>query len=64
MSVRAATAHGITQKEFGAAIAAATHGKRATPLVELGEAAAFVACGRAAAMTGMVANLTGGEIVD
>ena len=34
------------------------------PAVELGEAAAFVACDRAAAMTGIVANLTGGEIVD
>lgn len=43
---------------------AATHRKRATPLVELGEVAAFVACDRAAAMTGTVANLTGGEIVD
>jgi len=32
--------------------------------VELGEAAAFVASDRAAAMTGRVANLTGGEIVD
>ena len=50
-------------KEFRAAIAA-THRKRATPLVELGEVAAFVACDRAAAMTGTVANLTGGEIVD
>ena len=49
---------------FRAAIAAATHRKRATPLVELGEVAAFVACDRAAAMTGTVANLTGGEIVD
>ena len=51
------------KRNLGPAIAA-THGKRATPLVELGEAAAFVACDRAAAMTGMVANLTGGEIVD
>jgi hypothetical protein len=51
------------KRNFGPALAA-THTKSATPMVELGEAAAFVACGRAAAMTGMVANLTGGEIVD
>ena len=63
LSVRAATAHGITQRNLGPAIAA-THRKRASPLVELGEAAAFVAGDRAAAMTGRVANLTGGEIVD
>ena len=44
------------ERNLGPAIAAATHRKRATPLVELGEAAAFVACDRAAAMTGMVAN--------
>ena len=62
-SVRAAAAHGITQRNLGPAIAA-THRKRASPLVELGEAAAFVAGDRAAAMTGRVANLTGGEIVD
>jgi hypothetical protein len=51
------------KRNLGPAIAA-THRKHATPLVELGEVAAFVACDRAAAMTGMVANLSGGEIVD
>ena len=51
------------KRNLGPAIAA-THRKSATPLVELGEVAVFVACDRAAAMTGMVANLTGGEIVD
>ena len=45
-------------------MAGMTHRKRATTLVELGEVAAFVASGRAAAMTGTVASLTGGEIVD
>ena len=51
------------ERNLGPAIAA-THRQRASPLVGLGEVAAFVACDRAAAMTGMVANLTGGEIVD
>jgi len=41
-----------------------TDRKPATALVELAEAAAFVASDRAAAMTGTVANLTGGIIVD
>jgi NAD(P)-dependent dehydrogenase (short-subunit alcohol dehydrogenase family) len=59
-----AKAHGITQEEFRAATAANSHRKRATTLVELGEVAAFVASDRAAAMTGTVANLTGGIIVD
>ena len=59
-----AKGHGITQEEFRAAMAGMTHRKRATTLVELGEVAAFVASDRAAAMTGTVANLTGGVIVD
>jgi NAD(P)-dependent dehydrogenase (short-subunit alcohol dehydrogenase family) len=59
-----AKGHGITQEEFRAAMAANSHRKRATTLVELGEVAAFVASDRAAAMTGTVANLTGGIIVD
>jgi enoyl-[acyl-carrier-protein] reductase (NADH) len=41
-----------------------THRKRATTLAELGDVAAFVASDQAAAMTGTVANLTGGIIVD
>jgi NAD(P)-dependent dehydrogenase (short-subunit alcohol dehydrogenase family) len=59
-----AKGYGITQEEFRAAMAANTHRKRATTLVELAEVAAFVASDRAAAMTGTVANLTGGIIVD
>ena len=39
-----ATAHGIRQKEFWAAIAA-THRQRASPLVELGEVAVWPATG-------------------
>ena len=41
-----ATAHGITQREFWAAIAA-THRQRASPLVELGEVAVWPATGPA-----------------
>jgi NAD(P)-dependent dehydrogenase (short-subunit alcohol dehydrogenase family) len=59
-----AKGYGITQEEFRAAMAANTHRKRATTLEELAEVAAFVASDRAAAMTGTVANLTGGIIVD
>jgi NAD(P)-dependent dehydrogenase (short-subunit alcohol dehydrogenase family) len=59
-----ARANGIAQEEFRAAMAANTHRKRATTLAELAEVAAFVASDRAAAMTGTVANLTGGIIVD
>jgi len=59
-----AKGHGITHEEFRAAMAANTHRKRATTLEELAEVAAFVASDRAAAMTGTVANLTGGIIVD
>jgi NAD(P)-dependent dehydrogenase (short-subunit alcohol dehydrogenase family) len=59
-----AKAYDIAAQEFAAMMAAMTHRKRATTLVELAEAAAFVASDRAAAMTGTVANLTGGIIVD
>lgn len=41
-----------------------THRKRAITLAELADVAAFVASDQAAAMTGTVANLTGGIIVD
>ncbi|WP_375485332.1 SDR family NAD(P)-dependent oxidoreductase [uncultured Mycobacterium sp.] len=59
-----AKAYGITAKEFAATMAGNSHRKRATTLVELAQVAAFVASDRAAAMTGTVANLTGGVIVD
>lgn len=59
-----AKAYDITREEFAATMAAQTHRKRATMLAELAEAAVFVASDRAAAMTGTVANLTGGVIVD
>jgi hypothetical protein len=41
-----------------------THRRRSTTLAELADVAAFMASDRAAAMTGTVANLTGGIIVD
>lgn len=59
-----AKAYGITAAEFAARMAGMTHRKRATNLAELAEAAVLVASDRAAAMTGTVANLTGGVVVD
>jgi NAD(P)-dependent dehydrogenase (short-subunit alcohol dehydrogenase family) len=59
-----AAALGITAAEFAATMADRTHRKRATALDELAETAAFLASDRASAITGTVANLTGGFIVD
>ncbi|WP_329001072.1 SDR family oxidoreductase [Kribbella sp. NBC_00709] len=59
-----AEVYGQTRKEFGDAIAQRTHRQRPTALTELAEVTAFVASDRAAAMTGTVANLTGGLLVD
>jgi NAD(P)-dependent dehydrogenase (short-subunit alcohol dehydrogenase family) len=58
-----AKAYGITGQEFAAMLAGNSHRKRATTLTELADVAVFVASDRAA-MTGTVANLTGGTIVD
>jgi enoyl-[acyl-carrier-protein] reductase (NADH) len=51
-------------QEFAATMAGNSHRKRATTLAELADVAVFVASDRGAAMTGTVANLTGGVIVD
>lgn len=59
-----ADAMGITKEQFAAAVSAMTHRKRPTALAELTAVAVFLASDRAAAMTGTVANLTGGLIVD
>lgn len=59
-----ADAYGISRQEFANSIAHTTHRKRATTLAEFAEVTVFVASDRAAAMTGTVANLTGGLIVD
>ena len=59
-----AKAHGITRQQFQSMMEGMTHRRRSTTLSELANVAAFVASDRASAMTGTVANLTGGMIVD
>jgi len=59
-----AKALGMTTEQFHALIEGKTHGRRSTTLSELADFAAFVASDRARIMTGTVANLTGGLIVD
>ncbi len=59
-----AKAYQTSREGFAASMAAMTHRRRATTLAELAEAAVLVASDRLAAMTGTVANLTGGIIVD
>ena len=59
-----AKAIGITREQFAGIMNGMTHRKRPTSLPELADMAAFLASDRAAAMTGTVANLTGGVIVD
>ena len=55
---------GITRPQFLAAAEAMTHRRRSTTLAELTSAAVFLASDAAAGMTGTVANLTGGAVVD
>jgi NAD(P)-dependent dehydrogenase (short-subunit alcohol dehydrogenase family) len=55
---------GVTRQQFQSLVEAMTHRRRSTTLRELANVAAFVASDRANAMTGTVANLTGGAIVD
>lgn len=62
--VRYAKAAGISPSEFQARLEATTHLRRLTTLAELGNAAAFLASDKASAMTGVVANLSGGSVVD
>lgn len=59
-----ADAIGITKDQMIEMASAMTHRKRLTTVAELAAAAVFLASDRAAAMTGTVANLTGGLIVD
>jgi NAD(P)-dependent dehydrogenase (short-subunit alcohol dehydrogenase family) len=59
-----ADAMGIPNDQFTAAVSAMTHRKRPTTLAELTAVAVFLASNHASAMTGTVANLTGGLIVD
>jgi NAD(P)-dependent dehydrogenase (short-subunit alcohol dehydrogenase family) len=58
-----ASAMGITRDEFKEFNASLTHRKQQTTLAELADVAAFVASDKAAAITGTVANLTGGLTV-
>ncbi|HEY4460058.1 MAG TPA: SDR family oxidoreductase [Pseudonocardiaceae bacterium] len=59
-----ADAIGIPKDQLIATAAAMTHRKRLTTPAELAAVAVFLASDQAAAMTGTVANLTGGIIVD
>lgn len=55
---------GMTRQQFQSLIEGMTHRRQSTTLAELADVAAFLASDRANAMTGTVANLTGGAIVD
>jgi NAD(P)-dependent dehydrogenase (short-subunit alcohol dehydrogenase family) len=59
-----ANALNISREQFQGFIESLTHRKRSTSVAEVAEVAAFLASDKAAAMTGTVANLTGGLIVD
>lgn len=59
-----AKALGISPAQFQAFIESMTHRKRSTTLAEVAETAVFLASDKASGMTGTVANLTGGLIVD
>ena len=59
-----AKAMNISREQFQGFLEGLTHRKRSTTLAEVAEFAAFLASDKAAAMTGTVANLTGGLIVD
>ena len=59
-----AKAMGIPQEQFLAFIESMTHRKRSSTLAEVANAAVFLASDKASGMTGTVANLTGGMIVD
>jgi NAD(P)-dependent dehydrogenase (short-subunit alcohol dehydrogenase family) len=59
-----ADAIGIPRAQFQGFIESLTHRKRSTRVSEVAEMAAFLASDRGSGMTGTVANLTGGLIVD
>jgi NAD(P)-dependent dehydrogenase (short-subunit alcohol dehydrogenase family) len=61
---RYAKATGITPAEYQARIESMSHTRRLTTLEELANAAAFLASDQASAMTGTVANLSGGAVAD
>jgi NAD(P)-dependent dehydrogenase (short-subunit alcohol dehydrogenase family) len=55
---------GIPPEQFRSIIEGMTHRKRSSTLAEVANAAVFLASDQASGMTGTVANLTGGIIVD
>src|SRR5262249_41565366 len=59
-----ARAMGITRQQFQSLVESRSHRRRSTTLVELANVAAFLASEQASGMTGTVADLTGGIIVD
>jgi NAD(P)-dependent dehydrogenase (short-subunit alcohol dehydrogenase family) len=59
-----AKALGISRQQFQGFIESMTHRKRSTTLAEVANAAVFLASDLGSGMTGTVANLTGGLIVD
>lgn len=59
-----AKAMGIPQEQFLAFIEGMTHRKRSSTPTEVANAAVFLASDKGSGMTGTVANLTGGLIVD
>jgi NAD(P)-dependent dehydrogenase (short-subunit alcohol dehydrogenase family) len=59
-----AKAMGISREQFQAFVENMTHRKRSSTLAEVANVAVFLASDKASAMTGTVANLTGGMIVD
>jgi NAD(P)-dependent dehydrogenase (short-subunit alcohol dehydrogenase family) len=59
-----ARALGIAREQFQAMLESMSHTKRSTRLAELADAAVFLASDLGRGMTGTVANLTGGLVVD
>jgi enoyl-[acyl-carrier-protein] reductase (NADH) len=59
-----AKATGLTPAEYLARFEGMTHLRRLTTLAELANVAVFMASDQASAMTGTVANLSGGAIVE
>jgi NAD(P)-dependent dehydrogenase (short-subunit alcohol dehydrogenase family) len=60
----AATACGLSVEEWLAGLAEGTMLKRLPTLSDIAETAAFLASDRARVMTGTIANLTGGAVMD
>ena len=55
---------GIMRQQFQQLVEGTTYWRQSTTRAELANVAAFIASDRANVMTGTVANLTGGAIVD